>query len=517
MLVTAILPLLVKATALLLAAWLVTAALRRASAAARHFVWLACFAALLLLPVTLWLTPAWQVTPPQALAPVLAAGRTVITVTAGEAKGGPEISFWLLMLWAAGAGGLLARGVRSQVLAARLVRSAEPHLRYHGLPVKISTHVPIPLVCGLRSPVILLPAGAGEWPRERIEVVLRHEAAHAARRDPLAQAAASLACALYWPLPWVWAAARRMAVEAEFACDDCVLATGPRASEYATHLIEIVRSIQFDSQIPEGGIPMARISDLDHRLRAMFHANTNRLPAGRRFMLAVATAAFTLLIPLAGVRTPLFAFSDGISGVVKDPSGAVVPRARVIVQFTSEARREMVYTNDAGEFTAAPLPDGDYIVSVEKPGFAALKLVAIPVGPGHTSRLELTLQTGRVKETLNVAGAGAPALSPVSEAGDPKRIRVGGNVQSTKMIKQARPAYPPGCKAEGIQGTVMLRAVISKEGSILNLEPINKLVDSRLVQSAIDAVKQWQYQPTLLNGQPVEVITEIDINFTLAP
>ena len=76
--------------------------------------------------------------------------------------------------------------------------------------------------------------------------------------------------------------------------------------------------------------------------------------------------------------------------------------------------------------------------------------------------------------------------------------------------------YPPDCKAEGIEGTVALRAAIGRDGSVLNLERINELVDARLVQAAMDAVKQWRYQPTLLNGQPVEVLTDIEVNFKLS-
>ena len=71
------------------------------------------------------------------------------------------------------------------------------------------------------------------------------------------------------------------------------------------------------------------------------------------------------------------------------------------------------------------------------------------------------------------------------------------------------------CKAEGVEGTVLLRAVISKEGTPLNLEVFNRLVDARLVEAAIDGVRQWRYQPTLLNGAPVEVVTEIQVNFRL--
>jgi TonB family protein len=67
----------------------------------------------------------------------------------------------------------------------------------------------------------------------------------------------------------------------------------------------------------------------------------------------------------------------------------------------------------------------------------------------------------------------------------------------------------------GIEGTVVMRAVISTTGDLLNVEAVTSDVDARLVQAALDAVRQWKYQPTLLNGQPVEVVTTITVDFQL--
>jgi TonB family protein len=94
------------------------------------------------------------------------------------------------------------------------------------------------------------------------------------------------------------------------------------------------------------------------------------------------------------------------------------------------------------------------------------------------------------------------------------RIRVGGNVQATKVISRPIPKYPVEAKQAHIQGVVKLYAVIGKDGSVQNLNVISG--DPILASAAIEAVKEWVYQPTLLNGNPVEVETEIDVNFTLA-
>jgi len=107
-----------------------------------------------------------------------------------------------------------------------------------------------------------------------------------------------------------------------------------------------------------------------------------------------------------------------------------------------------------------------------------------------------------------------PPPPPVKQAAAVQRIRVGGNVQQAKLVRQPKPAYPPLAKQARIQGVVHLQAIISKDGTIQKLEVIGG--HPLLVPAALEAVKQWVYQPTLLNGEPVEVITQIDVNFTLS-
>jgi periplasmic protein TonB len=114
-------------------------------------------------------------------------------------------------------------------------------------------------------------------------------------------------------------------------------------------------------------------------------------------------------------------------------------------------------------------------------------------------------------------GAAAPPPPPPQkkvEAATPQRIRVGGNVQQAKLVRQPKPVYPPLAKQARIQGVVKLNAIISKDGTIQNLSVISG--HPLLVPSAMEAVKQWVYAPTLLNGEPVEVVTQIDVNFTLS-
>jgi protein TonB len=110
----------------------------------------------------------------------------------------------------------------------------------------------------------------------------------------------------------------------------------------------------------------------------------------------------------------------------------------------------------------------------------------------------------------------APPPPPVKKKPPPppKRIRVGGSVQRANLIRQVRPVYPPLARQARIQGTVKLTAIIAKNGTIEKLEVMGG--HPLLIPAALSAVKQWRYKPTLLNGQPVEVVTQVDVNFTLS-
>ena len=109
------------------------------------------------------------------------------------------------------------------------------------------------------------------------------------------------------------------------------------------------------------------------------------------------------------------------------------------------------------------------------------------------------------------AMAAPPPPPPKPKA--PKRIRLGGQVQAAKLISKPDPVYPPLAKMARIQGSVRLEAIISRGGAIKDLKVISG--HPLLVKAALDAVQRWRYQPTMLNGEPVEVITQIDVNFRL--
>ena len=296
---------------------------RRAAAATRHWIWFLAVASLpclLLLSATphSWQRPLWSVSTgfnsgnqfslALNLAPVAQARRsTVPKSVAGAVTTAPNAdnsrstqaiamrfsTTWLVlavMIWGIGAVVGLVAVLVGQVQLSRFARNARllqdpgwtlllreacERLRLRR-PVRLlqSVENPMPVTWGWWRPVVLLPAEAAHWPAERRRIVLLHELAHAKRWDCLTQAVARIVCALYWINPLAWLAARRMCVEREQACDDLVLNSGCRASDYATHLVDIARTFRRTPQL--AGIAMARSPRLQERIAAIVDASRAR-------------------------------------------------------------------------------------------------------------------------------------------------------------------------------------------------------------------------------------------------
>lgn len=121
---------------------------------------------------------------------------------------------------------------------------------------------------------------------------------------------------------------------------------------------------------------------------------------------------------------------------------------------------------------------------------------------------------GGVIGGANTGMMAPPPPPPPEVPKPPQRIRVGGNVQQANLVRQVKPPYPALARQARIQGAVILEAVISRQGGVEQLRVVSG--HPLLVQAAMDAVRQWKYRPTLLNGEPVEVVTTITVNFNLS-
>jgi TonB family protein len=217
-------------------------------------------------------------------------------------------------------------------------------------------------------------------------------------------------------------------------------------------------------------------------------------------------------------------------GIVTDPSGAVIPNATVLANNLDAHTQETAICNAAGEYTLKSVPAGHYTLEVMLPGFKMFRQSDVLLNANDTQRLDVHMELGKINERVEVIGKKPPTqgisggvvggvgggIPGGVQAGVPHRIRVGCNVIAAKLVSKTEPIYPEYAEQKGIQGAVLLQAIISKEGSVMSLSVVNT-ADPDLARAAMTAVGQWHYQPTLLNGQPVEVVTTITVDFKLRP
>lgn len=494
---------------------------KRWTAAARHRLLLGAFVALALLPVVSILFPEipirlWESR--VGLRGYVTAEE--VSVTMLQTRASHQVD-WPVVIWLTGflvACAPLAVGLLS---ARRMVSRAEAFHQFRGTEVLLSSELRIPVTCGLITPRIVLPVAARDWSAQRLQAVLLHELAHVRRRDVAAQMGLHLISAIWWFQPLVWISRSRLRLESELACDAEVVSGGIRASQYAAELLGIAQSVRGDWRFSSSVIGMARPSGLEDRVRAVLQPRM-ALKGRWRFYLAaivlgaVSMAASTMSFEKQGGssmrRTLLSALltSAGlsaatVSGFIHDASGAAVADAKVsLYSPETEAKQEAV-TGADGKFTLSG-DGGQTILRVEKAGMASI-----------FSEFNLKKDANLDNQiTMAAVGGNSTANATIGPDAQPRRIRVGGQVAQSNLVTKVNPVYPMAAKKAGVQGTVEIAATISKEGVPVELR-VNSSPGDDLSESALVAVGQWRYRPTLLNGQPIEIETIVIVNYTLAP
>jgi beta-lactamase regulating signal transducer with metallopeptidase domain/predicted nucleic acid-binding Zn-ribbon protein len=331
--------LLIKASLLLGATLMVVCVLRRDAAARRHRVWSAAFVALVALPLLVVALPALHVPIPAwraadatpaakidprvdlgaariASAPVLVsepAARMRADAPAPTSFRVPSIRESILGAWALGVVAALVALIVSLVRVRRLERSGSElkgewealaariaaQLGFNG-PVRVvaAPSVVTPMAGGVMRATVFVPMSATEWNDELREIVLAHEIAHLASRDPLRHLVSRVAFTLYWFHPLVWLAARKAASDCEQACDEAVLSLGIRPSTYARVLLDFASVAPLGT--PSVALPMVKRAPLENRLMAIL-SNPPR-PSTRRRALVPSVAAIAATLSIAAVQ-----------------------------------------------------------------------------------------------------------------------------------------------------------------------------------------------------------------------
>lgn len=478
--------LLAKATIILVAAVAITRQMHRASAGARHLVWLVTLGTLLFVPaLTAWAPLALRILPPRTVAtevalpgavsvssatiasdrggapiasgaaPAASATPTVPAAPGTIASPAPAVSW---MRRAIEAGSFIgALGFALWVMVALLIAAAlgwsalaVRHIVHCALPLDDpawqtpllevsdrlgltapprllgSTDIRMPFACGVLSPTIVLPGECDAWSPARRNSVLLHELAHVRRGDLMGHMLGRLVCALYWFHPLVWVAAKRLRSESERACDDLALACGTRATDYAEHLLDIVTSVRATAT-PAVALAMARRKEFEGRLLAILDPDLRHSTPSRR-QSAVLITALALSASLIAAAAPAPRAADASPRLVA--SGRT---ASPIAPLAAQAALPDAPRRAALAAAAAPRPLSPIQHEAPLPGSLRSSLSSrdtIPVDQINTSvavatdvAVEGALSDGSPSEHLQHAGERAELLAKVLRTDSSGRLR----------------------------------------------------------------------------------------------
>jgi protein TonB len=537
----------------------------------RYIFWRGVLALCLLLP----LLQARQ-TPqrPAAGSVSVETGIAVSVTPSGPARSSVDWTALAVPLLAAGAAARLGWLAVSFGRLRRLRRRGAPAAAcaaHDELQQIIGTRCEIRYVAGLRQPatfgllrpVILLPATLASAPGEVQRAVLSHELFHVKRRDWGWLLAEELVCAVFWFNPAIWWAVSRVHVARELVVDElAVLATGRRRA-----YVEALMAFADETSLA----PVAAFGGRRQLFHRIVMLSKEGVMSSRRLVITCAVVAAALAagtwqavgaFPLTAepqlIRQekpgpleqrakpvtpenpiprrlnveqavyPAEAEAVGARGSVAlritlDELGRVVEARRISLEVITTSpsaairmaepnpgEQRFLINNDQalsdGLRAAAAAFEAEAMRAVEQwrydpPAAAPISfVVSFSFSPGGTSAAQ---------GTVTPRGRGGAAVSTMQADG---AIRVGGNIKPPKKIRDVRPVYPEVAKAASVKGMVIVEARVSADGSVEEARVLRSI--PLLDQAAIDAVMQWRFTPTLMNGVPVPVIMTVTVNFT---
>lgn len=498
-----------------------------------------------------------------------------VAAAAAPARGW-DINWWQVagVLLLAGVAAMLMRlavgAVRLALYRIRAVPMTQPFLAGH---VLLSEEVNGPVSYGIVRPVILLPADFESWPEARKQCVLAHEMAHVRRHDWAFGIVEELIRCVLWFHPGVWLAINRIHLAREQVVDAEALGfTGDREAYLdallsvagvkerlgfvpaplfvrtrhlamrVAHLVDEVKPMnrmRMMLSLAAGALTLAGASAILTTLMPFQAPAQEMRPQGPQPVVEHTVAAGRKLIHHVAPRYPVEAKVRRVEGVVSvelnvDAKGLVTD-ARVLTG-PEELRRAALQAVLQWQFEATgaaaratvdltfrmPQETGPQVGVLRSIDLSTLpedvrKKVAarIPLKEGDALRGDSVrdVQLAVMEADARVRVALTPDMVLMASMA-PMTIRVGGNVQSSKLRKKVAPMYPPTAKQARIQGTVRMEVTIDKDGKVSNVQLIGG--HPLLAEAAVEAVRQWEYETTLLNGSPVDVIAQVDVNFMLS-
>jgi len=416
--------------------------------------------------------------------------------------------------------------------------------------VRYAAHLVHPVTFGLFKPVVLLPQALRFQSADIQHAVIGHELIHVQRRDWAWLIVEELAVCLLWFHPAAWWLASRIQLAREEVVDELAVLLTSRRKAYVEALLAFADSTSV--------VPTAAFARRRHLFRRIALISKEDSMSARRI---VASCAVMALVVLGGSWYAVAAFPlrASVATFAQLPTGPgpLEQRARAVTPENPIPRRI--------HFEPPLMPDGTQATG----GTVVMKITlddmgrvaearatqVLAKGPDfeveiHGENLKAQLDTLLQIKQPDVAAAARQAVEafvaaavtsvrawrydPPAEAplafqvtsrfGDapekmifsPKEgtaLRVGGDIKPPVKIRDVRPAYPDDARAAGVTGVVILETRIGVDGSVEEAHVLKSI--PLLDQAALDAVKQWKFVPTLMNGQPTPIIMTVTINFTL--
>jgi TonB family protein len=422
-----------------------------------------------------------------------------------------------------------------------------------------------PVTCGAWRPVVLLPELLTSQPPDIQRSVVAHELLHVRRRDWIWVVGEEVLRAVLWFHPGIWWLVARVRLAREEAVDElAVRITGQRRA-YLEALLAFADAAPF--------APGAAFGRRRHLYRRMTLISKEAIMSSRRIAFSLAVLVFGVvagswyavsafpLMQAPGVIQPAASPSPAsepgpleraakpitpenpiprrtYSVMPKNPQGdSSAPRAvtlRVTINALGRVGEARVVGTQMASNTPYTPPSDVFVRAAidavrqwvyDPPADAPISFnVTFLFAPGSDPRLvahgtplpDAGVSGGAADGVVRIAPPPPPPPPPWIREGATTTapVRVGGNIRPPTKVKDVRPVYPPEAQSDRVQGVVILEAVIGPDGRVDRLAVLRSI--PQLDHAAIDAVKEWEFTPTLLNGTPVPVIMTVTVNFSLS-
>jgi len=248
----------------------------------------------------------------------------------------------------------------------------------------------------------------------------------------------------------------------------------------------------------------------------MLNAGLNRRPPTLLARFVIAIAAIGATIPVAALAQASF---STFSGSVLDPMNGLLPKTTLVLTNTRTQAKYEVRTDAAGRFEFVGLPPSEYLLEAALPGFATLR-GSVTISGQDVSQ-EIRLHVGELEETITVTDGAAPNRRPEQDTARKRPLPVcpdalaggiGGRIRPPHKVRDVRPIYPSGVGEAKAEEFVLLHAVIATDGSVKEVQVVPP-AHPAFAAAAVEGVRQWEFDETLLNCAPTEVTMRVNVTF----